>query len=364
MKFLELKIETKSPLLIIQTQQASNIAKSENYIPGSVIRGLLAGMYYKNKNKVEDFENNFKKLFFSSQVKFTNAYIEGSSVIPLSAYQCKAYHDKIRDCLFDGVPKECEGDGWCTMPLECIGGNRYYKFNENTEEYEYPTVQLDFLTHNTIEDETGRTDEATGGPFTYYAISQDQIFTSKIFYLDELQDLVTKIKNLVDEIDRFYIGKSRNANYGEIEVIIEPDKKQNDICNLRETVKILSDKKTIFTITLHSDAILYDKFLNPQVILQPELLDIGEEVEIHTDYCYQAFHVTGGFNNKHGFPKESEIAISKGSVFLYSCDENFDKIKTKLAELEKQGIGFRCNEGFGQIKVNDDYHIKNRSAND
>ena len=78
-------------------------------------------------------------------------------------------------------------------------------------------------------------------------------------------------------------------------------------------------------------------------------------VELHM--TYSSYDYRSGWNAAWGLPKDVELITKMGSVFLFSVPENqTEQWQTKLAALELQGIGDRTAEGFGQIKVCDEFH--------
>jgi hypothetical protein len=57
----------------------------------------------------------------------------------------------------------------------------------------------------------------------------------------------------------------------------------------------------------------------------------------------------------------NEYAIDTGSVFLFACNvaegtPEQETLQHKLFELETQGAGARCVEGFGRVCVSDQFH--------
>jgi hypothetical protein len=58
-------------------------------------------------------------------------------------------------------------------------------------------------------------------------------------------------------------------------------------------------------------------------------------------------------------PRQDEWAIARGSVFAYLFEGSSDgraALHDRLDQLERQGIGLRRNEGFGDVIVSDAFH--------
>ncbi|MCI0486725.1 MAG: CRISPR-associated RAMP protein Csx10 [Blastocatellia bacterium] len=116
-----------------------------------------------------------------------------------------------------------------------------------------------------------------------------------------------------------------------------------------------------FTIDLQSDAILFDETgWRPTMVLSAACLQreakCSEMVEIVRSYASYTYR--SGWNAAHGLPKDVDVATTAGSVFVYRTPrENLNEWTEKLAELERRGIGARRLEGFGQVKVCDEFHL-------
>jgi hypothetical protein len=69
--------------------------------------------------------------------------------------------------------------------------------------------------------------------------------------------------------------------------------------------------------------------------------------------------LVGGWQTAHRLPKERDMAITAGSVFLFSVSRSVDegKLKKALKRWEDEGIGWRRSEGFGQVLICDPWHL-------
>jgi hypothetical protein len=66
-----------------------------------------------------------------------------------------------------------------------------------------------------------------------------------------------------------------------------------------------------------------------------------------------------GWNAAHGLPRQDEWAVARGSVFAYLFEGGSDgraALHDRLDQVERQGIGLRRNEGFGDVVVSDAFH--------
>ena len=109
-----------------------------------------------------------------------------------------------------------------------------------------------------------------------------------------------------------------------------------------------------FILTCVSDVIIRDAKLGFSRSLDPRLLDEILGLPAGTLVLKKEFSSTRIIHAYHGlagvrrFPAQ---AISKGSVFVFGC-ENPEDLPEKLAKLEEHGLGERSNEGYGRVVVN------------
>ena len=59
-----------------------------------------------------------------------------------------------------------------------------------------------------------------------------------------------------------------------------------------------------------------------------------------------------GWNAAQGLPKPDTVALARGAVLLFQCDNGKkSEVFSRLAQIETDGIGERRSEGFGRIAV-------------
>jgi CRISPR-associated protein Csx10 len=55
--------------------------------------------------------------------------------------------------------------------------------------------------------------------------------------------------------------------------------------------------------------------------------------------------------------KDTELITDRGSVYLFSVDKDHEPAWINaLTDLENRGIGDRTMEGFGQVRICDEFH--------
>lgn len=116
------------------------------------------------------------------------------------------------------------------------------------------------------------------------------------------------------------------------------------------------------TILINKDNGLYQSLLDDDI----KLTDSVNAKRVK-GIAFARTELVGGFSFKVGnngdrqhWPKRVQPAISRGSVFLY-CIENVKEIDDELIQalstLEKDGLGERKEEGFGHIRICDEFHF-------
>jgi CRISPR-associated protein Csx10 len=67
----------------------------------------------------------------------------------------------------------------------------------------------------------------------------------------------------------------------------------------------------------------------------------------------------GGWNVSWSLPKPTNLAVMMGSLYVFQSkykleDKHFDQLEF----LERNGIGERRTEGYGQVRVCDEFHVR------
>jgi CRISPR-associated protein (Cas_Cmr3). len=105
-----------------------------------------------------------------------------------------------------------------------------------------------------------------------------------------------------------------------------------------------------------------DDFLRPYRVLTSREVErrLGlEEGTVRSLASFARPCLVSGWNTAHRLPKERDMAIAAGSVFLFSVPRSVDeeKLKGALKRWEEEGIGWRRSEGFGQVLICDPWHL-------
>ncbi|GFP30900.1 hypothetical protein [Candidatus Hakubella thermalkaliphila] len=370
MKEYILTAEVVEPICLAKRQEAGNIYETLDYIPGRLIWGALASLTGIRPGKKPGDE--FLEVFFSDNVIFSNLYPTDetkafrSKPIPLSARALKEapgfkedelpdlpgrYGKGIWDWLMDGIPEDVVKEEYEKYP-------GFYIYDPpNCKKVSIPKF---YLTQHERDSVRGVSKE--GRLFVRELFQRGEAFLGFIRSISADGDKV--LEWLFGEIGskaginlEIPIGRSP----GRINLTVEDAMS----CSKHPLYKELSTLNSdgIFTITCVSDTIVLDQFLRPlkyvpKDLVLRELYGVIKTCEVIRHFS--AAEVIRGWSGVYQRPCEDEVAIAKGSAFLFKYGlgdgkKSEDLIRT-LNELQKRGLGLRKAEGFGEISINDTFH--------
>jgi len=337
---LKYQIITKAPVLLTRIVGNTNILNTNRHITGSAIRGMLAKYFLKNQNLNKEMAHtdpDFFRWFLGGDLIFTNGYLTISDdekllvchPSPLSIEKEKYGDDSV---FFDSLFVNADESDTIKVGDYCwIESGLLYIDNAKT-----------LLNFHHARDRKSNTPKE-GDFFNYEAILPEQKFTGMIIGSKEHLE---EFYNRLGKQFTAYLGRSRNAQYGRVEFTFlnnGPELFLVELDNVPNEDTELSIGET--SLTLLSDTIIYDQYGNPTTDLN--LLEKYLNAKI-----LKAFVKTSSVENFISVWKlrrPSEVCFSAGSCFLVKVD---DKNKDHLLKLQREGLGERCNEGFGRIVLN------------
>lgn len=387
---IQISLELLSPLVVAENRD-ENLMISSDYISGSTLRGALAAIFLKSKLKGDT--KTFEDFFLNDKVYYGNCYpgLENSQVIPNTARTCKSFkgfldtnqsstfpRHGVFDCLIrnyaylqslnlntatnyaDPGLFDCVD---CDSPIEKISGF----YSQNSNGYFQPVLSKAIITRTALDEQTQTA--KTGALFSIEVIQPQQSlnFHGTITTYD---DNIEKSLCVFLNNKEFSIGGERTYGYGKVKIIKINciPKTQNltqrfDAFNAAINKIINSNGDYFFVLTLNADVIIVDKFFRYLSQLNHEVLKTyypSNEVNFELVESYFSTRYIQGWSNVHRLPKENELAIEKGGVFLFKVDKNIDKQKLidYLTQIEINGIGERKSEGFGEVVVCHSFHLE------
>ncbi|MBE9138826.1 CRISPR-associated RAMP protein Csx10 [Nodosilinea sp. LEGE 07088] len=406
MTTLQLTIKALSPLAIGRQKPGGSISEAQTYIPGSVIRGAIAGKMLR-QSSTEDNTNlaqpdsDFQQLFLAENAAtFSNAYPspEGQPVYVLPATAVSSKNDPgfrpgshpdnpdfqpekpvgVFDTLIDAFC--AEGYGYPYDPV-CINGDRAEPYSQfyTVENGKYRAHHVDTRLLTRVGINRRR---ATAQEQVLYSIEvinetqiknkQPTVFSSTISIEDDaLADQLTTY--LGQQLWRF--GGSASRGLGKVEIEVKPLARPNAIkTRIKDFNQKLHDRwkdwgevfshpqpfpdnQQYFTLDLQAEAILVDQWRSTTVI-SPEMLcqmaDMKDStLQLHS--VYSSYDYRSGWNAAWGLMKDVELVTNRGAVYLFSTSQ-LEKWLPQLEQLEIKGVGERTTEGFGQVQVCNEFH--------
>ncbi len=116
---------------------------------------------------------------------------------------------------------------------------------------------------------------------------------------------------------------------------------------------------TIFTINLLADTILTEQGWLPSYDLSPALLEELTGIRAERLAAMVDPTVCAGWNVLWQRPKHSAPGLRKGGLFVFQAEHPLEEGHyQQLARLQSDGIGERRQEGYGQVRVCDEFHLR------
>jgi CRISPR-associated protein Csx10 len=338
MKIIHYQITLDEPALFTSFAGDPNTLVSYDYIPGSVLRGMLIAMILRKEGgdfSLDAARDEDRRLFFSGETRYLNAYplINGERSLPVPA-TWQGYKYQAPDTIFDTAfgrqfenqkPKSISGfvvrkdkEAYVTKPNHII--------NVHSQRGRYTGRQRD---ENTVEQAV----------FRYDALAAGQSFGGVILCNHDVD--AELLATLLNDAGQISIGGARTAGYGLCQI---HDVSIEDNWNEAE-----GNGEKPLLLTLLSDLILRDSEANytpsPQLLRQSL-----RELSIDCEITPKSMTITmiGGFNRKWGLPLPQIPAITAGSVFEIS---NLAANEAALQGLIWYGLGERILDGYGRLAL-------------
>jgi CRISPR-associated protein Csx10 len=416
MKRLHLTITAQAALAIGQRKPGGSVSEAMDYIPGSAIRGAIAAQILQAAQATAQISStsadhnqtgdSFQALFLDQTAAvFQNAYpaiakLEDDRyetrtnvhLLPTTALSSKTNSgfkptkSGVFDSLIDGFCARAQGLSYEPNDLT---GDRVEPFSgfysQTKQQYCSHTVSKRLLTRVGINRR-----RATAQEEILYSIEvldevqgkrqpHPAVYHGSILIQDD--ELASQLQQFIDHRQQFRLGGATSRGLGKVEIAVKledlPD--QTDVVKRRidsfneamgdrwkhwsvfgaAAVNAIAEQ-TFFTVNLLSDAVLSENWQRTMVISEAMLrqfvgLDPSANNSLTLHTAYSSYDYRSGWNAAWGLPKDLELVTKMGGVYLFST-RHPEQWYEKLAELELLGVGDRTSEGFGQIRVCDEFH--------
>jgi len=413
----KLIVRSKQPLYIGKRKVLSRFMETEDQIPGSRIRAALA-LKLLEECKAPEFKENhtdcpqkencpFWILIgndFKNGVRFTDARTSLENEFshpPLSTMKtCKVYpgfrtdrDDEEKHGVFDiAIPSIVTEELKETLIIlyyqkcfECGEDAKPYTKTFIIKQENKSSKDLKANRHSLTSVGIDRNTETQkeGVLYSLDVINQGTEFVGRVFGTDEeILLLEEKIRELNGML---FLGGERSSGYGRTQVEIKKGLLAKDSFikeGLKERIEKFNEKikevwgefevfskaaknpqEVYFTVDFISKAFLKNSLGEPVLVLKGEelksILIQNGFTEVPGIELVRAFSSPEhfiGWSTAWGLPKPSGLAVKGGSVMIYKVKIMTDELLRALEYLEKEGIGERKEEGFGEVVICHPFH--------
>lgn len=387
-----------SPLALPKDRSVStNYLGTNDYITGTQFRGALADLYLREIG--DDTDEIFRKIFIEEKASFSFLYpLNAHSIvdneklieifssvgpIPLTAKSCKKYPGFAQNVEEHGVvdlllsmlestekANELKEKDFCKVckqqnEEQIMDSFRGFMVHDQQDAYYKVTVAKQMITRTAINNFTGIAKE--GMLYSFETVREGQYFVGVIEIEDEtIGAKLTSSEGLLQPGSQFYVGRGKSRGLGLLEMakIIEKyDSLSMDLESRLQKLNAAIQKKgffpaekVFFSITLETPAIIKDRFFRPRLLIA-QLLKIPEDIIVEKKVSIANTEIISSWNCLQGLPRQDEVAITKGSSFLYEVKSTagLDLVK-ELTKIEQEGIGCKRAEGYGRISICKEFH--------
>jgi CRISPR-associated protein Csx10 len=319
---IEVRVVAEEPLSVGQSPEAGNVVDSYAFVPGAVLRGALAALWFRENGGAPAPAGLLRDEFvtlFEGDVCFGPLMAEGSCVAPMSVVHCKySPEPACSDWVFDESAGETPGD-----TCSCGGSSDHYK----GQVIEASRVKVT---------RTALNDEET--------VEKSQLFARRAVPAGTvLRGLVTGDHPWLYQCDGkvVWLGGRRTVG-GRARVHVE-----------RSSVvpPAVRTEDGLVSVRLLSPGIFVDDATRPTT--EFPLVEIARRLECDCVVLVRQWRRpvrVGGWHMASGLPKPQDIALEAGSTALLRPSRTVTA--SELSALQASGLGLRRREGFGVITVN------------
>jgi CRISPR-associated protein Csx10 len=397
---LKVTITARAPLCFSERRPDGQFRETARYVPGTALRAAVAA---RMLSEAEVNDEMFQRLFTSERrVVFANAY-PASHVLPATAMSCKAESGfspdghGVVDTLIGRLCFEAlDPAGLLYLPKCSYCGMRmerqmdFYRLDGDSFRAERITERL--LTRVAINRRRATAeDDLLYSPIVISEgwLDKDQIYHDTQFTTTLIPPVAGDLlRHYLEGVDHLGSGTSRGLGRVAIKVEQESVNDEEELKSLRERREQFNaavqefwtqlqklpgcaqpphrpDAGTYFTVNLYADTVLKDcGWLSTAVLTERMLKDCCgvDDDTLQLLRAYSGSDYRGGWNVAWGLPKDVDVVVPMGSLFVFWTQQP-DRWDKPLLHLERWGLGERTAEGFGQVQVCDAFHVRARRKN-
>jgi CRISPR-associated protein Csx10 len=408
LKRARVRITPQSPLNLGRVGGLSNFLETEDYVPGSALRGAVAGRllvtcqderYLEDHAKCPERDGcPFWQVFGAAQPPlFRDALVSRqrlpSQPYPLTARTCKikkgfksddpenhgVFDALVRQVVFEERVRrrariaalyrdDCPVCGNSTVPPSGCYGTAWEEGQQRYHDAGRPLLER--VSHTAINRTRGVAED--GLLFTIEQIIPDTeyVFEGQVAFDDAYQETLFGALSGEQRIGR---GASRGLGRTKVELVGTPVSVQPLSDRFQQLNELLATEWAFyaamdphaplrpagvyFTLDLVSEALLPDVI--PSVLPDPAQLRLPAGVELVRAWARTA--LVSGWHGAARMPRRTQVAVQRGSVYLFrappaTMDEAM--LLETLENLELTGIGRERERGYGQVVACAPIHLE------
>ena len=411
MKKVRITAKLLAPVAIKRDRQSEH-SEGVRSIAGTAVRGALATIYLQHHGQAD---NTFSHLFLNEKSCRFGPLDPGPNHFPLTAASCK--REGIKHTLVDQlwyriaqhymagrIPEDAEyawrqcNSNKCQADLK---GHEGFWEEKNNCLCEMSSDRHHVAAHVGIDRHT-----ATAAESIFYTLES-------IVPSGQAEDLhgwlmaddvaLAGLRQLLKAEDyRISVGHHRTRGYGDVRLQLNEAIEVGDLQSRPEhweqwsrdlinflgspplSVPDLDAEDFYFSLSFPTGAVFVDRFLRYSLDPADMISWLSSISSVDAAFPMQARPIRQlasggtvrwiaavarherlrGWNSAHGLPRQDEWSVARGSVYVYhfrGTTEEREVLMQQLATLSEDGVGLRRNEGFGTVRVSEDFHCRFRN---
>ncbi|MBF0502757.1 MAG: hypothetical protein HQM09_21665 [Candidatus Riflebacteria bacterium] len=349
-RFVEYTLELNAPAVIHAIGGDPNSASTMRYIPGSMVRGAIAGIL-GDPDSSPRIQTLFHLLILSGKVRFLNAYPARSALRSLPSPTCFRIAKGAQTSELEVI--DLSGYGHGDFPEESLK-----RFPDPFFELSVSPVRVKVRTgvsfHHQRDRQKGRAWQEKGTVFSYEYLQEGQTFAGVIGVEgpdeNSIRKTIDELKKTSEKRPELWLGRSRRAQYGGAAALkINPEALlQREVKKTTGVLKGAIAGDSLFRILFTAAAVIRDPVsgqIDPAAIGRVVNEKFGGRVSV--EEVWLDFDIAAGYNRKWGLPVVQSATLKAGTMLKLRAVKEISE--ADWLAIETAGIGERRTEGFGAM---------------
>lgn len=351
-KQMDVLVWTLSPVVLTDAGDSTVMTETKKTIPGTVLRGVLAGRYIKQTKAGKEAHRDarFCRFFFGG-LRFVDAHPvchgERAFFLPFSLQKEKAKEEQKTEEIQDLLKTKTVKDGFKSFRgLAVLQQGLLYP----------ATVKTSISLHITRSDAGRRLlgSSQDGGIYNYESLCAGQCFCGSILGEEDLLLELLQALEVEDHVLDCRLGRSRYTQYGSCRMEFQA---------LRDPILPAASAVKDHTVLLRLDTTYLPVPGGAQQDAWsgvPTAKDMLAEIpqrlgtdRFEIEAVYASFAEVENFVGHWKMKQPRRYGLAAGSVFSLRCKDGAwtEEDRKKLGKMLYDGVGLRTAEGFGQLRI-------------